>query len=137
MATSISTLVTPLRVLLDDTDATQYQWSDVTLRQALSLIIDMGRIEGYTLDNTGDITPGITAAEEGDPNDYALLLYRTTQTLLHPRSASFSVGTRARRVTRGPLTEWLRGLEAELHRLEDGTYFATWTAFTASTGGAL
>ncbi|MHB1308294.1 MAG: hypothetical protein ACYDC1_06305 [Limisphaerales bacterium] len=136
MSTPVASLRPALRALLDDTDAATYQWSDIVMDGAVNFVLNSGRVEGYETDGS-QITPNIGMPGGTDPNAYALLLFRAVQVLVLPRSAAMHVRTRARSVTRGALSEWLRYLEREIHALESGTLFDSWETFIESTGGVL
>lgn len=148
-ATPFSVLRAPLRICLEDTDATTYQWADDTLNGAMAHVLNTGRVsigdpatvyrysdDGLAQATSLGVTPNVLALPgddpanpSGDPNAYTLLLLRTVQTLILPRSAAQHVGTRAVKASRGPLSEWLRTLEMDIYDIERGQKFDQWSTF--------
>jgi len=122
MSTPIGLWYRPLRIMLGDLDATVRRYSDGVLSDGVKTCIQLNKLPTYalTVDESG-ISPEIT-----DPNKFALVSYHTAKLFVAPAPAKYAFKTRAFSESFGSLQDFLRVLENEIHKLENGVAFTGW-----------
>lgn len=131
--------------MLDDCDANVRRYSDSTLDSGVATVTQMGLLNrsmlatstGFSLTpDGGNITPDIVSTDPKSADLFALVCYRATKLFLDPKPSRHSWRTRDMGVQTGDVYRYLSDLEAEIHRLENGSaLFEGYQSFWGWTQG--
>ena len=117
----------PLRIMLEDYDASARQYPDDVLSDGVRTAVMLGKLPAYSLTtDLNSITPDIT-----DPNLFALLTYHTVRLFVAPLPDRRGFRTRGFSESQGSLSRYLSLLEAEIHALENSGMFSGWQSYYA------
>lgn len=115
MATDYSDLYPHIRVLLGDTDASYYKWTDGVLDDAIEVALLTN--DDYSASGSDSITPTVASDD-----DLALIIFEAAKILLNPSPGRFSYKTRVLSVSRDNAgkADILRFIEDAIYKLQNG-----------------
>jgi len=120
----------PLRVILGDRDASVQVYDNTALSNAIKLVINMGKLEGYSMADANNITPAVKLGV-----DYALLCYETAILFAQNQPSAYRYRTRAFSEAFGNYDEFLNRIEEEIHKLRNGEPFLGWQTWAGFIRG--
>lgn len=132
---AITDFHTPVRVVLGDHDPQFVMFTADSISNAIRLVVNGGRLDGYTMADTNTITPSVAV---GAP--YGLLVYRTAMEFAASNPDSHAFRTRAVSERVGGWKAFMSHIEDVIYRLENGddgpiNMWQTWDTFVRGTEG--
>jgi hypothetical protein len=120
MATELSSFHRPLRIILGDLDQDVHIYDDDQLTAAMELVLNLGKVPGYAVGDSGEITPDLTPSSDSDSaKAFALLLFHAAKRFVAALTRS-AYRTRAFAESFGESRELVDDILNEVYDLENG-----------------
>jgi hypothetical protein len=116
----------PLRIFLQDFDATVRQYPDGVLSDAVCTTLQMGKVPGYLLTpDEASVTPDPTTQA------FSLITLHTVRLFTMSRPSQYKWATRGLEERFGSYDRFLTTLESDIHQLENGESYSAWQSYYA------